>query len=415
MPKFPTLQDKNQEFKVDNSLDTQEKVVLVAVAKNKKDFEQVSIYLDELEFLAQTAQVSVVDRFIQILEFPDNKTYVGSGKLLEIKEFCTYHNIDAVIFDDEISPGQLRNIEEILKIKVLDRAMIILDIFAQNAKTLQAKTQVELAQTQYMLPRLKGLWTHLDRIKGGIGMRGSGEKEIETDKRLAQTKISKLKEKLDEIAKQNIIQRKSRHELIRVALVGYTNVGKSTLLNLLAKENILAEDKLFATLDTTVRKVVIDNVPFLLSDTVGFIRKLPHQLIESFKSTLAEVLESDILIHVVDASSPHFESQINIVNQTLNELKCQDKPILMVFNKLDKLKKQMFDEFLFEEEKNELLFDFQDNWMKKTNQNSLFISATEMENLQEFRLTLLQKIKSLYAARFPFKAKYLWGYENFES
>jgi GTP-binding protein HflX len=415
LPKFPTLQDKNQEFKVDNSLDTQEKVVLVAVAKNKKDFEQVSIYLDELEFLAQTAQVSVVDRFIQILEFPDNKTYVGSGKLLEIKEFCTYHNIDAVIFDDEISPGQLRNIEEILKIKVLDRAMIILDIFAQNAKTLQAKTQVELAQTQYMLPRLKGLWTHLDRIKGGIGMRGSGEKEIETDKRLAQTKISKLKEKLDEIAKQNIIQRKSRHELIRVALVGYTNVGKSTLLNLLAKENILAEDKLFATLDTTVRKVVIDNVPFLLSDTVGFIRKLPHQLIESFKSTLAEVLESDILIHVVDASSPHFESQINIVNQTLNELKCQDKPILMVFNKLDKLKKQMFDEFLFEEEKNELLFDFQDNWMKKTNQNSLFISATEMENLQEFRLTLLQKIKSLYAARFPFKAKYLWGYENFES
>lgn len=401
------------EFEVDNTLRVKERVVLVGVAQSKADLPKLFEYLDELKFLSTTANVEPVEIFYQLLEKPDSRFYVGSGKLKEIKEYCKEHSIDAVIFDDEISPSQQNNIEKELQIKVLDRSMLILDIFAQNAKTQQAKTQVELAQTQYLLPRLKGMWQHLDRIKGGIGMRGSGEKEIETDRRIAQTRISRLKEKLEDIAKQNITQRKNRGEMIRVALVGYTNVGKSTIMNLLSKADILAEDKLFATLDTTVRKVVIDHVPFLLSDTVGFIRKLPHHLVESFQSTLVESLESDILIHVVDISHPQFEDQINVVNSTLRQLKVDDKPTIIVFNKMDVFKKTHFDEFLFEEEKELILEDFKQMWMSKTHENCIFISATEMENLQEFRLQLITMIKKLYAERYPYKAKFLWGYNNF--
>lgn len=403
------------EFKVDNTLRHKERVVLVGVAQSRNDLEKLNEYLDELKFLSTTANVEPVEVFYQILEKPDARYYVGSGKLQEIKAYCTENEIDAVIFDDEISPSQQNNIEKELKIKVLDRSMLILDIFAQNAQTIQAKTQVELAQTQYLLPRLRGMWQHLDRIKGGIGMRGSGEKEIETDRRIAQTRISRLKEKLADISKQNLTQRKNRGEVIRVALVGYTNVGKSTIMNLLAKADILAENKLFATLDTTVRKVVIDNIPFLLSDTVGFIRKLPHHLIESFHSTLVESLESDILIHVVDIAHPQFEDHINVVTSTLRKLGAEEKPTLVVFNKMDLYKKNHFDEFLFDEEKQMILDDFKKMWMGKTHENCIFISATEMDNLQEFRSELIQKIIKLYKERYPFKAKYLWGYDNFES
>jgi GTPase len=401
------------EFKVDNTLKVRERVVLVGVVQSKSELVKLNEYLDELKFLATTANVEPIATFHQILDRPDSKYYVGSGKLKEIKTYCEENEIDAVIFDDEISPSQQNNIEKELKIKVLDRSMLILDIFSQNAKTVQAKTQVELAQTQYLLPRLKGMWQHLDRIKGGIGMRGSGEKEIETDRRIAQTRISLLKDKLKEIAKQTQTQRKNRDEMIRVALVGYTNVGKSTIMNILAKADILAENKLFATLDTTVRKVVINNVPFLLSDTVGFIRKLPHHLIESFQSTLVESLESDILIHVVDISHPQFEDHINVVKTTLRNLKCDDKPILMVFNKMDLYKKNNFDEFLFDDEREMILDDLKNTWMSQTNDNTIFISATEMENLQEFRVELLDKITKLYKERYPFKAKFLWGYDNF--
>jgi len=401
------------EFEVDNTLRVKERVVLVGVAQSKADLPKLYEHLDELKFLSTTANVVPVEIFHQLLDKPDSRFYVGSGKLKEIKEYCQEHAIDAVIFDDEISPSQQNNIEKELQIKVLDRSMLILDIFAQNAKTLQAKTQVELAQTQYLLPRLKGMWQHLDRIKGGIGMRGSGEKEIETDRRIAQTRISRLKEKLEEIAKQNITQRKNRGEMIRVALVGYTNVGKSTIMNLLSKADILTEDKLFATLDTTVRKVVIDHVPFLLSDTVGFIRKLPHHLVESFQSTLIESLESDILIHIVDISHPQFEDQINVVNSTLRQLKADDKPTIVVFNKMDLFKKIHLDEFLFEEEKKIILEDFKQMWMTKTHENCIFISATEMENLPEFRQRLIIMIKNLYSDRYPHKAKFLWGYEKF--
>ncbi len=401
------------EFEVDNTLRIRERVVLVGVAQSKADLPRLLEYLDELKFLSTTANVDPIEVFYQLLEKPDSRFYVGSGKLKEIKEFCKLNSIDAVIFDDEISPSQQNNIEKELQIKVLDRSMLILDIFAQNAKTQQAKTQVELAQTQYLLPRLKGMWQHLDRIKGGIGMRGSGEKEIETDRRIAQTRISRLKEKLEDIAKQNITQRKNRGEMIRVALVGYTNVGKSTIMNLLSKADILAEDKLFATLDTTVRKVVIDHVPFLLSDTVGFIRKLPHHLVESFQSTLVESLESDILIHVVDISHPQFEDQINVVNSTLRQLKVDDKPTIIVFNKMDMFYKLHLDEFLFDAEKQIIIEDFKKMWMSKTHENCIFISATEMENLQEFRLQLIAMIKKLYTERYPYKAKFQWGYESF--
>lgn len=402
------------EFKVDNTLQEKERVVLVGVAQSRADLARLKEHLEELHFLSITANVEPVEYFHQILDKPDNRTYVGSGKLLEIKEYVIKHKIDAAIFDDEISPSQQNNIERELKIKVLDRSMLILDIFAQNAKTLQAKTQVELAQTQYLLPRLKGMWQHLDRIKGGIGMRGSGEKEIETDRRIAQTRINKLKERLADISKQNITQRKNRDEMIRVALVGYTNVGKSTIMNVVSKADILAENKLFATLDTTVRKVVIHNIPFLMSDTVGFIRKLPHHLIESFHSTLIESIESDILIHVVDVSHPNFEDQMKIVNATLKKLNAEDKPTLVVFNKMDLYKKNALDEFLFEDERTQILDEFKNTWMAKTQENCIFISATEMENIQEFREQLLKKIVRLYRERYPYKAKFLWGYESFE-
>jgi GTP-binding protein HflX len=401
------------EFKVDNTLKERERVILVGVAKNKHELLKLKEYLDELYFLATTANVEPVEVFHQILDNPDKRTYVGRGKLEEINEYCKKYKIDAIIFDDEISPSQQNNIEKELKIKVLDRSMLILDIFAQNAKTLQAKTQVELAQTQYLMPRLKGMWQHLDRIKGGIGMRGSGEKEIETDRRIAQTRISHLKEKLREISKQSETQRKSRGEMIRVSLVGYTNVGKSTIMNLVSKADILAENKLFATLDTTVRKVVIENVPFLMSDTVGFIRKLPHHLIESFHSTLIEAIESDILIHVVDISHPKFEDQINVVNKTLMDLGAKDKPTLMVFNKMDLYQKQALDEFLFEDERAAILKEFKDHWISKTEDNCIFMSATTLDNIQGFREELLVKIKKLYKERYPYKAKFLWGYEEF--
>lgn len=405
---------ERKEFLVDNTLQISERVILVGIAQSKAHLTKLNEYLDELKFLCTTAGVEPIETFYQILDKPDTRTYVGSGKLLEIKEYCEQNQIDAVVFDDEISPSQQNNIEKILKIKVLDRSMLILDIFSQNAKTLQAKTQVELAQTQYLLPRLKGMWQHLDRIKGGIGQRGSGEKEIETDRRLAQEKISRLKAKLAEITKQGLTQRKNRDEMIRVALVGYTNVGKSTIMNILSKADILAENKLFATLDTTVRKVVINHVPFLLSDTVGFIRKLPHHLVESFKSTLVESIESDILIHVVDISHPQFEEHIQVVLNTLRELKADDKPILTVFNKMDIFKKENFDEFLFDEEREMILDDFKKTWMAKSHNHGIFISATELENVQEFREELLQEIIALYKERYPFKAKYLWGYQNFD-
>ena len=402
-----------KEFIVDNTLQRSERVVLVGLASSRAALPRLKEYLEELHFLSTTANVEPVATFHQILDKPDTRTYVGSGKLLEIKEYCDAKDIDAVIFDDEISPSQQNNIEKELKRKVLDRSMLILDIFAQNAKTVQAKTQVELAQTQYLLPRLKGMWQHLDRIKGGIGMRGSGEKEIETDRRIAQTRISRLKEKLQEIDRQGLTQRKNREEMIRVALIGYTNVGKSTIMNVLAKADILAENKLFATLDTTVRKVVINHVPFLLSDTVGFIRKLPHHLIESFKSTLVESLESDILIHVVDISHPQFEDHIQVVTKTLRDLNADEKPIIMVFNKMDLYKKNNLDEFLFDDEREMILEDFKKTWMANSHNNCIFISATQLENVQEFREELLKKITKLYKERYPYKAKFLWGYQSY--
>src|SRR4051812_8879616 len=329
------MKDKPK-FKVDNTVIKIETAVLVALVSKEQTDEQSTEYLDELEFLAETDGVKTLKRFTQRLPHPDNKTYVGKGKLEEIKKYVEDKNVDLVLIDDEISPSQQRNIEEVVKKRVLDRSMLILDIFAQRARTVQAKTQVELAQLQYMLPRLTGLWTHLERQRGGTGTRGgAGEKEIETDRRIVRNRISLLKEQLKEIDKQMYTQRKSRGEMIRVALVGYTNVGKSTIMNMLSKSDVFAENKLFATLDTTVRKVVIDNVPFLLSDTVGFIRKLPHQLVESFKSTLDEVREADILLHVVDISHPKFEEQLHVVQEMLTELNASDKPTLLVFNKID--------------------------------------------------------------------------------
>ncbi|MES2622677.1 MAG: GTPase HflX, partial [Bacteroidota bacterium] len=334
-------------FKVDNTIVKIETAVLVALVPKDQSDEQTTEYLDELEFLAETDGVKTLKRFTQRLAHPDNKTYIGKGKLEEIKQYIEERNIDLVLIDDEISPSQHRNIEEVLKKRVLDRSMLILDIFAQRARTVQAKTQVELAQLQYMLPRLKGMWTHLERQRGGTGTRGgAGEKEIETDRRVAEKKISNLKEDLKKIDRQNEVRRKHRGDMIRVALVGYTNVGKSTLMNLLSKENVFAENKLFATLDTTVRKVTFNTVPFLLSDTVGFIRKLPHHLVESFKSTLDEAMEADILLHVVDISHSAFMEQMHVVNEILKELKCDDKPQIIIFNKMDLYEQKQFDEYL---------------------------------------------------------------------
>jgi GTP-binding protein HflX len=398
-------------FGTDNTIVHTETAVLVAVVSKEQSDEQTTEYLDELEFLAETDGVKTLKRFTQRLAHPDNKSYVGKGKLEEIKAYVEEKGIDLILIDDEISPSQQRNIEEVLKKRVLDRSMLILDIFAQRARTVQAKTQVELAQLQYMLPRLKGMWTHLERQRGGTGTRGgAGEKEIETDRRIAERKITALKEDLKKIDKQNITRRKSRADMTRVALVGYTNVGKSTLMNLLAKENVFAENKLFATLDTTVRKVTFNAVPFLLSDTVGFIRKLPHHLVESFKSTLDEAIEADILLHVVDISHPAFQDQMNVVNEILKELKCDTKPVIVIFNKMDLYEQNQFDEYLPDDVKKNMLTELKDSWMAKTHDNCIFVSAVQNRNTAELRELLFQKVKKLYLERYPYKAGYWQDY-----
>jgi len=384
----------------------EERAILVGLITPDISEEKVEEYLDELEFLAETAGARTINRFTQRLSHPDVRTFVGSGKLQEIKEYAERHEASMIIFDDEISPSQQRNIEKELEILVLDRSMLILDIFATRAQTVQARTQVELAQTQYLLPRLRGMWTHLDRVRGGIGMRGAGEKEIETDRRIAQQRIAKLKRDLEKIDKQGEQRRRNRGEMIRVALVGYTNVGKSTIMNALSKSEVLAENKLFATLDTTVRKIVLERVPFLLSDTVGFIRKLPTHLIESFKSTLAESMESDIILHVVDVSHPQFEDQMKVVDETLRELNVNDKPILHVFNKLDAYKDRYFDEYLKPEIKEELMAEFQRNWQAKTNDQAIFISASTGENFTDFRAKLVELVKAQYEVRYPYKTTF---------
>ena len=404
------MKDKAK-FGIDNTIVHTETAVLVALITGNQSQEQTNEYLDELEFLAETDGVKTLKRFTQKLPHPDNKTYIGKGKLEEIRAYVEEKNVDLVLIDDEISPSQQRNIEEVVKKRVLDRSMLILDIFAQRARTVQAKTQVELAQLQYMLPRLKGMWTHLERQRGGTGTRGgAGEKEIETDRRMAEKKITLLKEKLKEIDKQNITRRKSRADMTRVALVGYTNVGKSTIMNLLSKENVFAENKLFATLDTTVRKVTFNTVPFLLSDTVGFIRKLPHHLVESFKSTLDEAIEADILLHVVDISHPAFEDQMNVVNEILKELKCEDKPVVVIFNKMDLYEQKKFDEYLPDEIKKSMLQELQQSWMAKTHDNCIFISAVQNRNTADLRELLFQKVKKLYLQRYPYKAGYWTDY-----
>jgi len=380
-----------------------EKAILVGLIYGEQTETQLTEYMDELEFLTNTAGANVLKRFTQRLTHPDVKSFVGKGKLEEILEYIELKEIDLIIFDDEISPKQQAYLEEELKIKVLDRSNLILDIFARRAQTAQAKTQVELAQYQYLMPRLRGMWTHLERQQGGIGMRGPGEKEIETDRRIIQKKIKLLKDKLRQIEKQNITRRKNRGELIRVALVGYTNVGKSTLMNSLSKSEVLAENKLFATLDTTVRKVVYDNVPFLLSDTVGFIRKLPTHLIESFKSTLDEVKESDILLHVVDIAHPQYEEQINAVNALLTELGVTDKPTLMIFNKMDMYRKLNFDEFLLKEERQALEKQLVQSWQVKTEGKACFVAAINKENFEALRADIIEQVKRLYNTRYPYK------------
>ena len=387
----------------------QEKAVFVGVIKQGDDERQIMEYLDELEFLAETAGAIGVKKFIQKVDRPDSKTYIRSGKLIEIKEYCEENEIEVVIFDDELSPTQLRNIERELNIRILDRTNLILDIFAQRAKTAYAKMQVELAQYQYLLPRLTRMWTHLERQKGGIGMRGPGETQIETDRRIIQDKISRLKEQLKKVDKQMASQRGNRGSLVRISLVGYTNVGKSTLMNLLAKSDVFAENKLFATLDTTVRKVVIENVPFLLSDTVGFIRKLPHQLVEAFKSTLDEVREADILMHVVDISHPNFEDHIRVVEETLKDIKAIDKPIFVVFNKIDAYRYEEYDEFSLQPKQqiNYTLEEFKNSWIAKENTPCIFISAREKIGIDKLRGDLYKMVAEIHAGRYPFD-NFLW-------
>ena len=387
----------------------QERAVFVGVIKQGDDERQIMEYLDELEFLAETAGAVGVKKFIQKVDRPDSRTYIRSGKLLEIKEYIEANEIEVVIFDDELSPTQLRNIERELNIRILDRTNLILDIFAQRAKTAYAKMQVELAQYQYLLPRLTRMWTHLERQKGGIGMRGPGETQIETDRRIIQDKISKLKEQLKKVDKQMASQRGNRGSLVRISLVGYTNVGKSTLMNLLAKSDVFAENKLFATLDTTVRKVVIENVPFLLSDTVGFIRKLPHQLVEAFKSTLDEVREADILMHVVDISHPNFEDHIRVVEETLKDIKAIDKPIFVVFNKIDAYRYEEYDEFSLEPKRQEnyTLEEFKNSWIAKENTPCIFISAKDKIGIEKLRGDLYKMVAEIHAGRYPFD-NFLW-------
>lgn len=382
----------------------EEKCVLVGVIAQLDTDEQSREYLDELRFLAETAGAVTDKVFVQRLQIPNPRTFVGTGKLEEIRSYIKSQDIGMVIFDDELSPSQLRNIEKELECKVLDRNILILDIFASRARTSHAKTQVELAQMQYMLPRLKRLWTHLERQKGGIGLRGPGESQIESDRRIIQTRIALLKEKLKEIDKQMAVQRGNRGQLVRVALVGYTNVGKSTLMNLLSKSDVFAENKLFATLDTTVRKVVIENLPFLLTDTVGFIRKLPHQLVESFKSTLDEVREADLLIHIVDISHPNFEDQLRIVQETLLEIDKEEKPTLLVFNKIDAYQAHLTDKERADEE-NVSLEELKRTWMSKMDAaHCIFISAEDKTNLEELKETMYEEIKRIFAIRYPYNS-----------
>ena len=382
-----------------------EKTVLVGVITKSQNDNQSKEYLDELEFLTYTAGGEVLKRFTQKMEMPNAKTFIGSGKIQELQEYIKEFNIGTAIFDDELSSAQERNISKILNCKVLDRTNLILDIFAQRAKTSYARTQVELAQCQYLLPRLKGMWTHLERQKGGIGMRGPGETEIETDRRIVREKIALLKTKIKKIDKQMSVQRGNRGALVRVALVGYTNVGKSTLMNVISKSEVFAENKLFATLDTTVRKVVVKNLPFLMSDTVGFIRKLPTQLVDSFKSTLDEVCESDLLLHVVDISHPSFEAHINSVNKILEEIKALDKPTLMVFNKIDAYVPQPFDEtdlMISRDQTHYSLDEWKATWMSKIKGTSVFISALNKENLEEFRKQVYDAVRTIHVQRFPY-------------
>ena len=381
-----------------------ERAVLVGVIQKDQTEAQVNEYLDELAFLAETAGAVTIHRFTQKLAHPDSRHFVGKGKLEEIKQYVLAKDIRVLIFDDELTGAQINNIEKAVGIKAIDRSDLILDIFARRAKTAQARAQVELAQYQYILPRLRGMWKHLERLGGGIGTRGPGETEIETDRRIVRDKISLLRKRLETIDKQAQTQRKERGEFIRVALVGYTNVGKSTLMNLISKRDVFAENKLFATLDTTTSKVVFENIPFLLSDTVGFIRKLPHHLVESFKSTLDEVREADILLHVVDISHPQYEEQMAVVNETLRELGSGEKPVLTIFNKMDKYESQTFDQWLEPDTKQEILHDLYRRWDHETGGQAVFIAATERRNLDKLRVTILEKVKDMYRIRYPYRA-----------
>ena len=389
-----------------NKIKDQDKAVLIGLVYKEQSEIQVKEYLTELEFLAETAGAVTVKTFIQKLPKPDSKTFVGKGKLEEIKEYVKAKGVNLVIFDDELTGSQIGNISDEVGIKVIDRSDLILDIFASRAKTASAKVQVELAQYQYLLPRLKGMWKHLERQGGGIGSRGPGETEIETDRRIVKDKIALLRKRLGEIDKQATTQRKERGEYIRIALVGYTNVGKSTIMNVMSKAEVFAENKLFATLDTTTRKVVYEQTPFLLSDTVGFIRKLPHHLVESFKSTLDEVREADCLLHVVDISHHGYEDQMGVVNKTLQELGAFDKPIITIFNKMDLYEQQVFDPWLDEEVKKDMIKQLEDRWQHLTNNNAIFISATERRNLDVLRSTILNKVKELYEIRYPYLTKF---------
>lgn len=392
---------KNETIEIGNYV---ERAVLIAVATPAVGIERVTEYLDELAFLLDTAGGIAVKQFVQNLQHPDSKTYLGSGKLDEVAAYVAENKIDLAVFDDELSPSQIRNVESVLHCKVMDRTHLILDIFAKRAQTAHSKVQVELAQYQYLLPRLTGMWGHLQKQRGGIGMRGPGEKEIETDRRIIRDRISLLKKKLEEIDRQKLTQRAHRDQFVRVALVGYTNVGKSTLMNLISKSNVFAENKLFATLDTTVRKVVIDNLPFLLSDTVGFIRKLPHSLVESFKSTLDEIRETDLILHVVDISHPDFEEQISIVNQTLQEIGAGNKPVITIFNKIDNyhwIEKEE-DDLTPKTKENITLEELKQTWMARINHRTLFISATERENIDEMKQVLYDEIRKLHIQIYPY-------------
>ncbi len=385
-----------------------ETAIIVGVIQNEDTDAQVNEYLNELEFLAETAGVKTIKRFTQRLKHPDARSFVGKGKLEEIRKYILSKSITLLIFDDELTGSQIQNIEAEVKVTTIDRSDLILDIFASRAQTAQARTQVELAQYQYILPRLKGMWKHLERQGGGIGSRGPGETEIETDRRIVKDKISVLKKRLEDFDRQSFTQRKERGEFIRVALVGYTNVGKSTIMNGLSKSEVFAENKLFATLDTTTRKVVFEQTPFLLSDTVGFIRKLPHHLVESFKSTLDEVREADVLLHVVDIAHPQYEEQLAVVNKTLAELGCADKPTITIFNKMDAYEKIAFDQWLEDDIKIQIIAELKERWEVSTKGNCVFVSAIHKQNFTELRQTILNKVRQMYQIRYPYKAEYFY-------